>query len=59
LSVFNRIGEKVYESNNINEGWDGNYKGALATPGVYVYTLKVVFDDNTTRNFKGSVTLLR
>lgn len=59
LSVFNRIGEKVYQSNNITDGWDGTYLGTPAPPGVYVYSVRVVFDDNTTRYLKGSLTLLK
>ncbi|MBS1612939.1 MAG: PKD domain-containing protein, partial [Bacteroidetes bacterium] len=56
--IFNRIGEKVFESNNYLEGWDGRYKGTIV-PGVYVYTLKVVFDDGTTRDLKGTITLIK
>jgi gliding motility-associated-like protein len=37
LLVFNRWGEKVFESNTINQGWDGYYKGQLQNPDVYVY----------------------
>ena len=57
--IFDRIGELVYQSNNINDGWDGTYKGKPAAPGVYVYNLKIVFEDNSTRHYKGGVTLLR
>ncbi|MBL0308686.1 MAG: PKD domain-containing protein [Bacteroidetes bacterium] len=59
VSVFDRVGEKVYESNDVNEGWDGTYKGKPAPLGVYAYSVKVVFDDNTTRYLKGSVTLIK
>lgn len=57
--IFNRIGEKVFESNNTTEGWDGTYIGKDAQPGVYVYTLTVVFEDGTSRTMKGSVTVLK
>lgn len=58
--VFNRIGEKVYESNDMNFKWDGMYKGILQNPAVFVYLVKVVYIDNYSEKlFKGSVTLLR
>ena len=60
IKVFNRWGELVFESNDINFGWDGTYKGRLQDPGVFVYEAKVVFLDDYTRNgIKGSITLLR
>ncbi len=60
IQVFNRIGEKVYDSNDLNFKWDGTYRGTLQNPGVYVYQMKVVFMDNHSDNgYKGSVTLLR
>jgi gliding motility-associated-like protein len=40
VQVFNRIGEKVYESNDMNFKWDGTYKGVLINPTVLVYTCK-------------------
>ncbi len=60
VMVFNRWGEKVYESNDMNFKWDGYYKGLLQNPGVYVYTVKLVFLDNyVPKLYKGSVTLMR
>jgi gliding motility-associated-like protein len=60
VEVFNRLGEKVYESNDMNFRWDGTFKGVLQNPAVYVYLVKVVYIDNYSEKlFKGSVTLLR
>jgi gliding motility-associated-like protein len=59
LKVFNRWGEKVFESHDQLEGWDGSYKGVMQNPDVFVYEATVVFLDNTTKNFKGSLTLIR
>jgi gliding motility-associated-like protein len=57
--IFNRWGEKVFQTDNPNFGWDGTFKGDKAPFGVYIYHLKVVFTDNTTRDMKGSITLLK
>ncbi len=60
VEVFNRIGEKVFSSNDIYFEWDGYYKGRPADAGVYVYQIKTVFIDNHTEKlYKGTVTLLR
>ena len=60
IEIFNRIGEKVFESNDLQFAWDGTYKGKTLQPGVFVYTLRAVFVDNHTEKiYKGSLTLLR
>lgn len=60
IMVFNRWGEKVYESNDMNFKWDGTFKGVVLTPAVFVYTVSLVFLDNYVPEiYKGSVTLMR
>ncbi len=59
FKVFNRWGEKVFESTSTTVKWDGKFQGADAQPGVYSYFVRVVFDDNTYRTAKGTVTLMR
>ncbi|MBL7762305.1 MAG: gliding motility-associated C-terminal domain-containing protein [Chitinophagaceae bacterium] len=63
LSVFNRWGEKVFESTNSpandrSYGWNGTLKGKNAEGGVYVYLATVEFV-NGKEQFKGTVTLIR
>lgn len=57
--IYNRWGEKVFETNNINAGWDGTYKGALQPMDVYAYTLDAVFSDGTKATKTGDITLIR
>jgi gliding motility-associated-like protein len=60
VQIFNRWGEKVFESNDINFEWDGTYRGKLLEPQVFVYSLFTVFTDNHSEKvFKGSLTLLK
>ena len=40
MLVFNRWGEKVFESNHIDQGWDGSYKGQKAPVGIYTYDIR-------------------
>lgn len=37
LSIFNRRGELIFESNEINVGWDGYINDRLAAQGVYIW----------------------
>ena len=53
LSVFNRWGEQLFHTENINIGWDGLYGGALQKQDVYIYKLKYCDEDRV-----GHVTLL-
>jgi gliding motility-associated-like protein len=41
FKVFNRWGQLLYSSNNIQEGWDGKFNGNLQNSDVYVYKVKV------------------
>ncbi|MEN8927482.1 MAG: gliding motility-associated C-terminal domain-containing protein, partial [Flavobacteriales bacterium] len=57
--VFNRWGEKVFETNNPNRGWDGTYRGKPALEGVYVYYFFSKTDQLGDIVRKGDVTLVR
>ena len=59
LTIFNRWGEKVFESNDIKNGWDGTYKGVLQDIGVYAYYAEIYFQGNTIETLSGNVTLVR
>jgi gliding motility-associated-like protein len=59
LTIFNRWGEKVFESTDQFWGWDGTYKGKLQNPSVYTYLAEIVFLDNKVVHKHGSFTLIR
>jgi len=59
LIIYNRLGHKLFETTNINTGWDGFFKGQLQDIDVYVYVLEVTFLDGKTIVKKGNVALLR
>ena len=59
LFVYNRWGNKVFESHDPLEFWDGTYKNTDAPIGVYVYYGYIAFADGDTFRFKGNVSLLR
>jgi gliding motility-associated-like protein len=57
--IFNRWGNVVFETKDINEGWDGTYNGAPQPLGVYVYDVQAVTNSGKLFNKRGNVTLLR
>lgn len=58
FSIFNRWGEKIFESNGLSQGWDGKYKGEMQPPGVYVLSATATFFNGQTIRRMGSVTLI-
>ena len=40
--VYNRWGEQLFETTNLNEGWDGTYKDEPVEQGVYMYYVQVI-----------------
>lgn len=59
LSVYNRWGDQLFESNDINIGWDGYYKGELCKQDVYVWKVELFFSDGTKKTKTGDLLLLR
>jgi len=59
FKIFNRWGEKVYETSDNDFTWDGNYKGEIVPQGVYIYTAKIVYVNHDTVEHKGSITVFR
>ena len=57
--VYRKDGVKMFETTNINEGWDGNYKGVKQDVDGYVFFLKVVFDNDEVLTKRGAVSLLK
>lgn len=56
--IFNRWGEKIIELKDINEYWDGTYKGKSVPEGVYVYLIEAETNDGTIYK-NGHITLFR
>ncbi len=40
LTVYNRWGETLFESNDTKVGWDGTYNGELCKSGIYTWTIR-------------------
>ncbi|MBP7185078.1 MAG: gliding motility-associated C-terminal domain-containing protein, partial [Saprospiraceae bacterium] len=57
--IYDRWGEKVFESKNISDGWDGKYKGKTLAPDVYGYYLKATCFEGNEFEKKGNITILK
>ena len=59
LEIYNRWGEKIFESNDVCVGWDGYINGVLAPQDVYVFKATGRYKNGGVFKETGSVTLLR
>jgi len=57
--IYSRWGNKIFESTDINDGWDGKYNGTEMPSGVYAYYLVVTYNDGSADVINGDVTLVR
>jgi gliding motility-associated-like protein len=59
FQVYNRWGQKIFGTNNIEEGWDGKLKGQYCEPGVYVWEIFYEDSKKVKVTNHGTVKLLR
>jgi len=60
FAIYNRWGERVFETNDPNQGWDGIFRGEESDGGVYGYIARIICTDGTSLGeFQGNVTLIR
>ncbi len=59
MFIYNRWGQMVFSSQNINNGWDGKYQNEEAIAGVYVYTVNYKDFTGKTFNKTGTLNLIR
>ncbi len=59
VSIVNRWGEKIYESDAVNFAWDGIYKGEECAVGTYTYYLSYPDLNNQLQIKVGTFSLVR
>ena len=57
--VYDRWGQQVFETNDIDQGWDGSYKGKNQPMGTYLYTIEATTNTGRKWTRQGNVTLVR
>lgn len=59
MTIFNRTGNQVFMSNDINTPWDGKYRGREMPQSAYVYVIYYTDKDGLRHQRKGTITLVR
>ncbi len=58
FAVFNRFGQRIFESTNIDGGWDGTLNGDKLKSGVYSYYIRILTIAGKYVEERGMVTLV-
>ena len=62
FSIYNRWGQSVFETTDINKGWDGTYKGSPCMLGAYIYRIVYIESGQQpieSKTMEGTVMLVR
>lgn len=59
LKIFSKLGILIFESNDLNSGWDGYHKGQLCEPGVYIWKVRGKYNNGEPFTKMGDVILLK
>jgi gliding motility-associated-like protein len=59
ILIFNRWGESIFQSNNLNFAWDGQYQSQKCPTGVYFWVVQYIDINGNKHDLSGTVTLLR
>lgn len=59
FTIYNRWGEIVFETNNIQECWNGFSRGTLQNSGVYTYFFIGQFTNGKSYKQRGNITLIK
>jgi len=58
FAIYDRWGEEVFRTTDINQGWNGTFKGNPFNTSVFAYYAKIKFIDGTEQIKKGNITLI-
>jgi gliding motility-associated-like protein len=59
IRIYNRWGQQLFETSDINRSWDGLFNGSPVPFGVFYYAIKTTGNNGSKIIRGGSVTLLR
>ncbi len=57
--LYNRWGQKIFETTDVNYRWDGTFRGQPLPPDVYGYYARIVCPGNEELVLQGNLTLIR
>lgn len=58
LRIMSRWGEVMFETNNLNKGWDGYFKGKICSAQSYIYIIEFVNSEGKKIKISGIVNLI-
>jgi gliding motility-associated-like protein len=59
MKIFNRWGQMVFETSDINQGWDGKFGDRECEVRAYVYVIEYDIEERGSGISKGSLLLIR
>jgi gliding motility-associated-like protein len=59
FAIYDRWGEKVFETTDMTQCWDGTYRGRQMNTAVFVFYMKANLTDGTEVVKKGNISLIR
>ena len=59
IEIYNKWGQKVFESKDINNSWDGTFLSQHCPNGVYVYSINLINKTGVEYSYQGTVNLIR
>jgi gliding motility-associated-like protein len=59
FTIYSRWGEKIFETTDVNTGWDGFYKGKVSQQGAYAYYVRFKLSNGKNFEKRGSVVVVR
>lgn len=59
FAVYNRAGVKMFQTSDVNEGWDGRFNGEPQPMGVYIYTIEAQTAAGEPLKKQGNITLVK
>ena len=59
LTIYNRWGEKMFETSSTDDCWDGTYRGKKVNSGTYVYKLRYNLFNEEEKTESGNITVVR
>jgi gliding motility-associated-like protein len=59
LTICNRWGQKLFETDDLLTGWDGKYNSTSCSDGIYFWIIEYVTITNESHGATGSLTLIK
>ena len=59
MIIYNRWAQKVFESSDIRNGWNGYYKGHVASNDTYVWVISFISENEEKQSGHGTVTIIK